>query len=75
MSTENPFMSIESPRGSRESLISYIANYTCPECGGSLSPSLEQFRCQGRCGIDWQPVWNRLKLAGSADSALRRYRA
>jgi hypothetical protein len=64
MFADNPFMRIESPEASDESVESAIANCICPKCGGALSLSPDQFRCQGRCGIDWRPVWNRLRQSG-----------
>ena len=66
MFVDNPFLRIESPDGSNESLISAIANCICPGCGGALSLSLDQFRCQGRCGVDWRPVWNSLRQPGNS---------
>lgn len=60
MFVENPFFRIKSPAGSHENVKSAIASCICPECGGALSLSFNQFRCLGRCGVDWRPVWNRL---------------
>lgn len=68
MFAENPFLRIEGPGASSESLKSAIANCICPECGGALSLSPDQFRCQGRCGVDWGPVWNRIRESGSSRS-------
>ena len=61
MLVDNPFLRIESPDVSSERLTSAIASCICPECGAALSLSLSQFRCQGRCGIDWRPLWNRIR--------------
>jgi hypothetical protein len=61
MFVENPFLSMENPGRSNESVRSSIVNGICPECGGALSLATEQFRCQGRCGTDWRPVWNRAR--------------
>lgn len=65
---ENPFYRIESPDESSQSLRSAIINCICPGCGGALLLSAEQFRCQGRCGADWRPVWNRMHEPGIARS-------
>ena len=68
MLAENPFLRIESPSGSNESLRSAIVNSICPACGGALSLSSQQFQCQGRCGTDWRPMWNRIlepEIAGA----------
>ena len=63
MFLNNPFLRIEGPDESNKRLTSAIASCICPECGGPLSLSLNQFRCQGRCGIDWRPFWNRQRQA------------
>ena len=64
MFADNPFLRIEGPETSNEGFKSAIANCICPGCGGALSLSLNQFRCQGRCGIDWRPMWNRVHKSG-----------
>jgi hypothetical protein len=61
MFMNNRFLEIESKDESNERLTSAIANCVCPGCGGALSLSFDQFRCQGRCGVDWRPVWNGLR--------------
>jgi hypothetical protein len=57
MSSQNPSLRMENPRGSNQIVKSSIVNCICPECGGALSLATKQFRCQGRCGTDWRPVW------------------
>lgn len=74
MSAHNPFSRIESPDASSERLTSAIASCICPECGGALSLSLNQFRCQGRCGLDWRPLWNRIRRPESSRSEPTRAR-
>jgi hypothetical protein len=48
---------------SGDHLRSAIVNCVCPECGGALRITRSQFRCQGRCGEDWRPAWDRLRSA------------
>jgi hypothetical protein len=36
---------------------SAIVNCICPECGGAIELDLNEFRCVGRCGKDWRPIW------------------
>ena len=61
MFIQNPIARMESPGLSRESVKSAIVNCICPECGGPLSLRTQQFRCRGRCGTDWRPVWMRMR--------------
>lgn len=37
--------------------ISAIRNWVCPECGGRMGGRAKEFKCHGRCGRDWQSVW------------------
>jgi tRNA(Ile2) C34 agmatinyltransferase TiaS len=39
-------------------VLSAIVNWVCPECGGRMGGRGKEFKCQGRCGTDWWPVWN-----------------
>ena len=55
-----PFLRIGGSDGSNNGLKSAILNCICPQCGAALSVAANQFRCQGRCGADWRPVWNRI---------------
>jgi hypothetical protein len=57
--------------GTEDKLRSAIVNCICPECGGALSVTRSQFRCQGRCGEDWRPTWNRLHAAGALVRKIR----
>jgi hypothetical protein len=66
MFVNNPFSRIEGGDESNERLISPIASCICPGCGGALSLSLDQFRCQGRCGVDWRPLWTGLRQFGNS---------
>ena len=72
MFLHNPFLRMETPSGSNESVRSSIANCICPECGGALSLATKQFRCQGRCGTEWRPVWIHMQQAGR--SPIRRFK-
>jgi hypothetical protein len=36
---------------------SAIVNCICPECGGAIELDSSEFRCVGRCGKDWRPIW------------------
>ena len=67
----SPFLRMESPSRSNESINSAIVNCICPECGGRLSLATKQFRCQGRCGTDWRPVWIRMRQSDLSHSAQR----
>ncbi len=58
---QSPFARMERPSLSSESVKSAIVNCICPGCGGPLSLRTQQFRCQGRCGTDWRPVWMRMR--------------
>jgi hypothetical protein len=40
-------------------LVSAIRNLVCPECGGPMGGRSKEFKCQGECGTDWRPVWER----------------
>lgn len=71
MFSQNPFLTIEGPRGSKECLRSAILNCICPECGGSLSLAADRLRCQGRCGTDWWPVWMRIRQSDRSQSSHR----
>lgn len=41
-------------------LISSILNWVCPECGGRMGGVGNEFVCQGKCKINWRPVWERV---------------
>lgn len=47
-----------------EDVRSAILNCVCPDCGGAIEPSAKQFRCVGRCGRDWRPIWDRTRSNG-----------
>ena len=51
-------MRFEMPIRPRENMKSAIVNCLCPECGGAIDLSTDQFRCRGLCGKDWRPAWN-----------------
>ena len=57
----------------RENVKSAIVNCVCPECGGAIDLSTDQFRCRGLCGKDWRSAWN-LVVSGQKQ-ARRRQRA
>lgn len=48
-----------------EELLSAIRNLVCPECGGAMGGPSKEFKCRGRCGMDWRSVWERA-IAGLA---------
>ena len=60
MFPHNPLLRIGGSDGSNNGLKSAIVNCICPECGAALSVAANQYRCKGRCGADWRPVWNRI---------------
>lgn len=61
MFSQNPFVRMQSPSRWSEGVRSAILNCICPECGGALLLASKQFRCRGKCGIDWRPVWLRMR--------------
>ena len=38
-------------------VVSSILNWVCPECGGRMGGRGEEFKCQGRCQMDWRQIW------------------
>jgi tRNA(Ile2) C34 agmatinyltransferase TiaS len=38
-------------------VISGILNCVCPECGGRMGERGNEFKCQGRCLMDWREAW------------------
>src|SRR5580698_3230354 len=48
----------------RSEVISSILNCVCPDCGGSMGATGEEFRCRGECQTDWRPLWEQLLSAG-----------
>lgn len=58
------FARMQSDEGIDNNVRSSILNCICPGCGGALRITKSQFRCQGRCGEDWRPVWERLCSEG-----------
>jgi hypothetical protein len=64
------------PGRSHESVRSSIVNCICPECGAALGLGSLSFSCQGRCGRDWLPVWDKMRTeAKSARRVLGRIAA
>ena len=51
-------MRFENPIRLSANMKSAILNCVCPECGGAIDLSTDQFRCRGLCGIDWRYAWN-----------------
>jgi tRNA(Ile2) C34 agmatinyltransferase TiaS len=45
-------------------VVSGILNWVCPECGGRMGGSGKEFKCQGKCQIDWRQVWERVLAVG-----------
>jgi hypothetical protein len=54
----------------RPAVKSAIVNCVCPECGGCLAMIGDQFRCRGRCCVDWRPVWDRILAAEKKEARL-----
>ncbi len=53
-------------------VLSGIVNWVCPECGGRMGGPGKEFKCQGRCGTDWRPIWE--LIFNSAPRCSRRSR-
>lgn len=45
-------------------VVSGILNWVCPECGGRMSGREKEFKCQGKCQLDWRQVWERVLAVG-----------
>jgi len=45
-------------------VVSGILNWVCPECGGRMGGRGKEFKCQGKCPIDWRQVWERTLAVG-----------
>ena len=41
-------------------VVSGILNWVCPECGGRMGGRGKEFKCQGKCQMDWRQVWERV---------------
>jgi tRNA(Ile2) C34 agmatinyltransferase TiaS len=41
-------------------VVSSIANWVCPECGGRMGGHGKEFKCQGECQRDWRAFWESL---------------
>jgi len=41
-------------------VVSGILNWVCPECGGRMGGPGKEFKCQGKCQMDWRQVWERV---------------
>ena len=41
-------------------VVSGILNWVCPECGGRMGGLGKEFKCQGKCQMDWRPVWEQV---------------
>lgn len=50
------FIQLSSLRETTE-VLSSILNCICPECGGRMGGPGKEFKCQGKCQIDWRPIW------------------
>jgi tRNA(Ile2) C34 agmatinyltransferase TiaS len=50
---------LSSYRTTRE-VCSSILNWVCPECGGRMGGRGKEFRCQGKCQMDWRQLWERV---------------
>jgi tRNA(Ile2) C34 agmatinyltransferase TiaS len=38
-------------------ILSSIANWVCPDCGGRMGGRGKEFKCQGECQKDWREPW------------------
>jgi tRNA(Ile2) C34 agmatinyltransferase TiaS len=45
-------------------VVSGILNLVCRECGGRMGGRGKEFKCQGKCQIDWRQVWERVLAVG-----------
>jgi hypothetical protein len=45
-------------------IVSSILNWVCPECGGRMGGHGNEFKCQGKCRIDWRQPWEQVLAAG-----------
>jgi len=50
---------------------SAIVNCICPECGGAIELDFSEFRCVGRCGKDWRPIWDTERRNGGTQTRRR----
>ena len=48
-------MSMMSVMGTK--ILSSIANWVCPDCGGRMGGHGKEFKCQGECQKDWRETW------------------
>ena len=44
-------------------VVSGILNWVCPECGGRMGGHGKEFKCQGKCQMDWRQVWEQVLAA------------
>jgi len=56
---------LESRSFRSEDVRSSILNCICPECGGAIELSSNQFRCVGTCGKDWRAIWDGTQSSGA----------
>src|SRR5580704_6818894 len=59
-----PFMEVDMQIMVGSEVISSILNCVCPDCGGSMGGTGEEFRCRDECQTDWRPLWEQLSSAG-----------
>jgi tRNA(Ile2) C34 agmatinyltransferase TiaS len=45
-------------------VVSGILNWVCPECGGRMGGPGKEFKCQGKCQMDWRQVWEGFLAVG-----------
>ena len=54
-------------------LLSSIATWVCPDCGGRMGGRGKEFKCQGECQKDWRETWEqryrRSETTGRAGSS------
>ena len=69
------FTRLPIPGRSNESVRSSIVNCICPECGAALGLGKLNFSCQGKCGSDWLPVWDKMRAEAKGSGPLGRIAA
>jgi tRNA(Ile2) C34 agmatinyltransferase TiaS len=42
-------------------MVSDILNLVCPQCGGRMGGEGLEFKCQGRCRMDWRGLWGKIQ--------------
>jgi tRNA(Ile2) C34 agmatinyltransferase TiaS len=56
-------------------LLSSIVNWVCPQCGGKMGGRGNEFKCLGKCKIDWRPIWEKSTANTTNQRVSRRRRS